>query len=154
MAKKTLVELKEIHNEIIELLLSGYTSSQIVKHFKETQGLSETYTVSRITTAQESIRSAADVDHVLMTDLHLQYYEEAWQFFNEVDNNFGKNKALLAKEKLLGIHRENNNIEINNVVNIEVQVEEQYEISKLNPIEQSRLQLLLEKSHGKEIEKL
>jgi len=154
VAKKTLVELKEIHNEIIELLLSGYTSSQIVKHFKETQGLSETYTVSRITTAQESIRSAADVDHVLMTDLHLQYYEEAWQFFNEVDNNFGKNKALLAKEKLLGIHRENNNIEINNVVNIEVQVEEQYEISKLNPIEQSRLQLLLEKSHGKEIEKL
>ena len=151
--KKSLVELRQIDAEITDFLLSGYTTSQINKHFKETQGFDELYTIGRMNVCQANIRLAANVDPQLMIDLHLQLYEEAWQYFNENDNQFGKNKAMLAKEKLLGVHRENNNVEINNTINLEIQVEEEYDLTKLNEQEYAALQSLLEKSQPKKIEK-
>lgn len=148
MAKeyKSAVELRELDSEIIEYLLTGYTFSQIVRVYKDEKGFDEGYTGNRITLCQQQLREAASVDTGLLVDLHIQFYEEAWQYFHEHDNQFGKNAALKAKERLLGLHKENNTVEINNRTNIEIETEEKYDLTKLTAQEQQILQSLIEKS--------
>jgi hypothetical protein len=143
---KSAVELRELDAEIIEYLLSGYTFSDIVKVYKEEQEFEEGYTANRIALCQQQIRESAKVDSQLLIDLHIQFYEEAWQYFNEHDNQYGKNASLKAKEKLLGLHKETNSIEINNRTNVEIETEEQYDLTKLTAQEQTLLQSLIAKS--------
>lgn len=148
MAKeyKSAVELRTLDTEIIEYLLTGYTFSKIVKLYKKEQGFDEGYTGNRIVLCQQQIREAANVDSQLLIDLHIQFYEEAWQFFHEHDNQFGKNAAMRAKEKLLGLHKENNTVEINNRTNVELETEEKYDLTKLSTQEQQVLESLIAKS--------
>lgn len=134
-----------LKNEIIEWLLNGYSKSQIIKFYVESRDLNNYYVIMRYNEALQEIKIRASVDHEMIFHVHVDMYEQIFQFFEETGNVYGKRKVLYAKEKLLGLHKEDTNLEINNTTNLEIEQEAEYDLEKLQPEEKTRIKLILEK---------
>lgn len=134
-----------LRNEIIEWLLNGYSKSHIIKFYQDSRGLNEYYLVARYNEACNEIRTRASVDHEIILHVHVDFYEQIFRYFEETNNVYGKRKALYSKERLLGLHKEDNNIEVNNTTNIELEQDAVYNLEKLLPEEKNKVNLLLSK---------
>lgn len=134
-----------LRTDIIEWLMNGYSRQQIVKFYSETRDLSERYVEEKYKDAVSEIKKRAGVDNEIVFHVHVELYETIYQFFEENDNVYGKRKALYGKEKLLGLHKEETNLEVNNTTNFELQTEAIYDTKKLLPDEQTRLNTILQK---------
>lgn len=134
-----------LKSDIIEWLLNGYAKRQIIKFYVDTRGFTERYVEEKYNVALKEIKLRSSVDHEMIFHLHIDMYEQIFQYFEEIDNVYGKRKALYAKEKLLGLHKEETNVEINNTTNFELQTTPVYDVKKLTNEEQQKLTLILQK---------
>lgn len=93
--------------------------------------------------AKEAIvnRVATEVEKVV--DLHVRWYETIWRGFDELDMVPGKLAALRQKEKILGLMKEENVVKINNEFNIHIKSKPSYDLNKLSPEEQVRMEKYL-----------
>lgn len=85
-------------------------------------------------------QTLVDIDKII--PLHVELYEKIYQECDKIRFIPGKLKAMRGKEKIVGLHRESNYIEIHNTLNIEVETEAEYDLSKLTPTEQKTLAAL------------
>lgn len=147
MSKIHLSELKrkQFLVETVDFILSGTRKKDIAEYFTNVYQLEENQIDELILAAYKTL-SIDNIDDVMaMIDQHTNLYEYIYKKFFDMGFTAGMLKSLRFKEKLLGLHKENTNIVINNQFNLEVNIDE-YNIEKLNSQEQSRLQLLLEKT--------
>lgn len=80
--------------------------------------------------------------------LHVEKYEELYDWFKRMDLFSNMNQVLFAKERLLGYHRRETNIEIsqeNNTLVVEESVDLEYNLNKLSESERVEFQELLNK---------
>jgi hypothetical protein len=76
---------------------------------------------------------------------HVGKYERIYDFFSSIGHASGTNKAMQAKERLLGLLKENNMLSLTKtetVINVD---QPEYNTSQLTPVEQVRFKELLSK---------
>jgi hypothetical protein len=76
--------------------------------------------------------------------LHVEWYEYIYKYFDEIGHAQGANKAMKAKEELLGIIK--NKVTVNQKVKTTIIKEVRYNTGKLNDKEKKRLVELLNKA--------
>lgn len=138
--KETILQLA------IEGLLKGYPSSELSLELSKAapdvlqddidKAIKEAIVVIRDTTL-------TDIDKII--PLHTEFYERIYREFEEMRYVPGKLKAMKAKERLLGLLKETNYVEIHNELNVEIEKEPEYDVNKLSPSEQGRLEALMKK---------
>lgn len=147
MKKKHLPHKEE---EVIQLaaegLIKGYKASELSLEIKqklpeENEELIEIGIRKAMTMIKE--QTLIDIDKILPQ--HVELYEKIYKRFDELRYVPGKLKALRGKEKLIGLHKEANYVEVYNEVNIEITTDVQYDPSHLNVKEQKRLSDLMKK---------
>jgi len=81
-----------------------------------------------------------------LVNVHVDRYEQSYQWFKRMDDFSGMQAALFSKERLLGYHRRETKIEVeqqNNQVIVELNVDTEYDFSKLTKEEKIVLDELL-----------
>lgn len=143
-AKLNAVEKHEVYNMVIERLMLGVPRAEIIPiiHSMVTEKISEDKAIRLYMEAKEVLENEIIDDAPHIMDVHIGWYEKLYQRFMDLDFQPGMNKCMKLKEKLIGLHRTDTSIVVNNknVVNIVKNV--QYDISKLSSEQQQRLQLL------------
>lgn len=145
--KLTEVQKAELVKFFEESILKAEKRSELLKkaivEYKLTTSQSEFY----YDKAQKNIIEFTERDLGLILDAHVFFYEQLYKFFLETKNTFGISKTLSYKEKLLGLHREDTLIEVNNNISVETTfVEDNFDFSKLSKEKRDRLEFLMNKS--------
>lgn len=141
------IKSDEIINRILKMKLEGITYNIILDTIKEE------FKCSRIAAAfyyQKTIDVMKDLSLELSQQtlhLHLQRYEDLYNWFQK--NNFTKLaiKAMNQREKLIGLHNESVEIEMNTFL-LPEQKDIAYEINQLDQGQKIRLGKLLGKAKG------
>lgn len=84
-------------------------------------------------------------DPVQIIRQHIEWYEQIYDYFHSINHAAGKNKALQAKERLLGILKEGNRVTLKKsetVVN-RTYDDVQYDFNRLTPEEKADYDLLI-----------
>jgi hypothetical protein len=139
-------EAESIHEFAIEGLIKGYSHIDLIDKIRENwMNASEEVVDKLIKRAVKTIReeTLTDIDKIIPH--HIEMYEIIYQEAEGLRNVSTKLRAMKAKERLVGLHRETNSIEIHNTINAEIEVDAQYDLSKLDKKEQKRLELLMKK---------
>lgn len=149
MKKKALPHDEEdIIRVCIEGLIKGYSKDELVdevhKDYKYTY-IPEEEIETLIRRAVNAIKETTLVDLDKIIPIHIERYEWVYKEFDKLRFVAGKIKAMKGKEKLVGMHRENTQVEIHNEVNIEIEGESLYDTSKLNADERKRLEGYMKK---------
>lgn len=95
--------------------------------------------------AMQMIRDSTLTDIDKIIPQHVEIYEQIYAECEKLRYVPGKLKAMRSKERLLGLLKETNYVEIHNELNIEIEREPEYDLSKLNPVEQGRFEALMKK---------
>lgn len=139
-------EEEQMFEFAIEGLVKGYSQTDLLSKLKESwMSAPEEALQKVIKRALKAIKEETLTDIEKIIPLHIEMYEEIYQLADEMRVVGLKVEAMRAKEKLVGLHRETNSIEIHNEVNVEIETEPQYDISKLTTQEQKRLEGLMKK---------
>lgn len=135
----------ELINEVVDWILKGSSYSDIVEKLESEYSLVQYAAVDMYSNAKKKIveDTAMEIDQIIHT--HTSMYEHIYQYFDEVDFHPGRLKAMKAKEALLGLHKEENIVEINNTLNVETEQESEYDLNKLTIEEQIQLSKYLVK---------
>lgn len=140
-------EVEKITQLAVEGLIKGYTSSQLseeVSALYQSAPIEEVQLCIRRAIGVIKLQTLVDVDKII--PIHIGIYEQIYQWFDDMQYVPGKLKALRAKEKIVGLHRESNYVEVYNEVNAEIETDNGiYDISKLSDKEQKRLETLMKK---------
>lgn len=150
--KKTVFNFKteensEVIKQMYDFILAGYGRFEILKFFTDTTE----FTPRSIFSAYESARKELVIKTSLETDdiitSHNAIYQEIMEYCKNENFNEGYMKAMALKEKLVGLHKEQTSIEINNETNIENEQSqrEKYDFNKLEISERNRLNELFTK---------
>lgn len=102
----------------------------------------ESLHLSAIEYFRTNIVDNSDIPHIIKT--HVEKYEKIYNYFYDVGNVQGMNRALALKEKLLGFHRKETILEFNQENNININ-KPQYVVSVLDDNEKNRLNSYLSK---------
>jgi hypothetical protein len=136
----------QIEETAIEGLIKGYAQVELVNILtKDFPEVPQEEVEKVIRGALKRIRESTMTDLDKIIPQHIEIYEKVYAEFDELYYVPGKLKALKQKEKIVGLHKESNTIEIHNEVNIEVEKESGYDISKLTKEEQGRLGELMKR---------
>lgn len=149
--KKILPHEKELIEQfVVEGLIKGYSNDDLILLLKKDYPHLEEEEFRR------GIRAAnAIIKEEVLTDLdkvipqHIEIYEKIYQEFDTLYYLPGKLKAMRQKERLVGLHKEQNTIEVINEVNIEVESGSDYDLNKLTIVEQKRLGELMKRIMNK-----
>ena len=140
-----------VHYEIVklvkELIISGEPKSTIRTNIKTIYNINDVVFDKCYSQSIESLQKSM-VESQFLSDVihaHILDYEEIYKFFDEIDFLSGKLKALQQKERLLGYHKENNVLEINQNNNTTIEVDVNYDFSKLDESERQQVESLLAK---------
>lgn len=90
-------------------------------------------------------RVVEQIDLPMVVHNHVNIYEKIYEFFDSINFSFGKNKTLQAKEKLLGYHKDESLFEVNQEEQVVIEVQQEYDINKLDDGEKVRLVDYLER---------
>ena len=136
------IKQREIINYVIKSILSAEPKSTILDQIKlvfsiESEKVLETLYKSGHDYYDK--RVLGKVERMDVINNHTNLYEEIYKFFNSIDYGQGMNAALLAKEKLLGLHKQENVVELNQRNTVIIEQENIYDLSKLNDIEKKKL---------------
>lgn len=145
--QETLPHTKETILQLaVEGLIKGYPASELSLELSKAvpdapkddieKAIREAIVVIRDTTL-------TDIDKII--PLHVEIYERIYRECGDLRSPMGKVKAMKAKERLLGLLKETNYVEIHNELNVEIEQEPEYDLNKLTPSEQSRLEELMKK---------
>lgn len=148
--KRILSEIEHLKllDDMIVFLLEGYTFSDISEYYERKNGYNNYFLWNYWNKAKQEIEKRADVDIETVIHTHLAMYDEAWKFFENTENQTGKNRALYLKEKLLNLYPEESIIEINNVANYNFEKENEYDITRLTEEEKKKLNYYFKKMEG------
>lgn len=131
----------------IEGLIKGYSTDDLVQKVIEqyhVQDVDEIRTLIRKGLNRIKDETLVDIDRIIPQ--HVELYEWLYQQYDGLRSVTGKVKAMRAKEKLIGLHKENNYVDIYNEMNIEIEMEGGgYNLNALSQQEKDRLQVLLQK---------
>lgn len=144
-------EIESMFEFAIEGLIKGYSQSDLALKLKENWMNAPSDEIDRsIRRAIKAIKEETLVDIEKIIPLHIEDYEQIYQEADRLRSIPLKVQAMRGKEKLVGLHREINSVEIHNEVNIEVDGDPQYDLSKLSEPEQKRLEELMQKIDNQE----
>lgn len=130
----------------IEGLIKGYANSELiallVKDYPNVE-LSEIESLIRSAHLRISEATLVDLDKII--PLHIEIYERIYKEMDDLYYVPGKLKAMRQKEKIVGLHKETNKVDIYNEINVEVETDPVYDISKLDIEEQKKLNALIKR---------
>lgn len=146
--KKSLPHKQELILQLaVEGLIKGYPSSELVVELKraypETND-EEAERLIRQALAFIKDRTLIEIDRIIPR--HVEIYEQIFKEYADLRYVPGKLKAMRAKERLLGLLKETNYVEVHNEVNLTLEQEPQYDLSKLEQTEIKRLEELMERT--------
>ena len=105
------------------------------------QNAQKVITMATTTLEEISKQTAAEV-----IPIHVEKYEKIYRYFYDLDIVNGQNKAMKAKEKLIGLLKDKNTVRINKETNVVINRQVEYDYSKINPEQMKRLQFLTDKA--------
>lgn len=143
----------EMYLFVRNAMLQGFSKLQIQEHLvSELPELTEKQCATMISSAQtyykNNVVDSQDIPSIIQS--HIEKYEKIFRYFYETGNTIGMNRALLLKEKILGLHNKDNILEFNQENNFNVQAPE-YVLSVLDDNEKDRLNHYLSKINLNEI---
>lgn len=143
---KSAEEKRQVVTEVMDRMLGGEGLKDLQDHLISTYGFNRiTANTFLLEVKDEAGRIVSQqAEHIIPT--HLDIYEEVFRYFDGVDFIPGKLKAMRFKEKLMGLHKEDRTVEINNKQTTIIEKQVSYDTNKLNQKEQSRLNELLKKA--------
>lgn len=152
-AKLTALERRKLVKDIELHILNGLGRAEILKKIVRELNrvdINEGYVENYLSEARRNILKTISTNIDDIKNVHIAHYEKIYNYFNETDYAFGKTKSLQYKERLLGLHREDTFVEINNENNIELEMtdEDIYDTTKLSTDELKRLEFLKYKLEG------
>lgn len=139
------IGMKDAFTRARELILQGYPRSEVSLTLEKEFNITPTTANNYIHRTRQEIVDTISTDIDSIIDVHIEIYENIYKYFTEVNNTQGALKALFQKEKLLGQHREDTSIEVNNYTNTEIVREEMFDFKKLDSSETKRLEDFLKK---------
>lgn len=130
--------------EVIMYYMKGYSNSEIADILRPAyKDVKPEEFDSLFRSAGAFIRDKTSVDIDKIIPQHVELYEQIYRKYDSLNHIPGKLKAMRRKEMLVGLHKESNYVEIHNEANITIEVEDRYDVTKLNPKEQKRLTELM-----------
>lgn len=130
----------------VEGLIKGYPSSELLTTIQlSVPDVPVDVIEKAIRDAIVVIRDSTLTDIDKIIPLHVETYEQIYREFEALRYVPGKLKALRAKERLLGLLKETNYVEIHNELNLEIEQEPEYDLNKLTLAERARLEELMKK---------
>ena len=130
-----------------EAIIKGISYTQILKLLEE-NGVKRSIAATVYESAQAAIKSMVSQDLEEVVSIHVQLYEHIYARCEGLAFHAGKLRALAAKEKIVGLHKEDNTIEINNEVNVTIEADDDYDLSLLTEEEKKRYDELYSKIVG------
>lgn len=136
--------------ETMNLILKGNSLQYITNFLNDKYNLPIKYILDNfLLRVKKDISILVAKEAATIIPMHLELYEELYKYLDENGHSAGKMKALKYKEKLMGLHRENNVLEINKKKTTIIQKEVSYDVSRLTSDEVKRFNYLLEKAQKK-----
>jgi len=124
MPKYSSLQVKERRNEVMEMMLKGYTKQSIIEKITEDYSCKPSTVVKDIAYAHTDMYKYYDFDPTEMVKEHIAKYDKIIEQAEIVYDFNTKLKAMQQKEKLLNLHSpdfivnvQNNNT--TNTVNLE-----------------------------------
>jgi len=144
---KSAEQRRRVVSEVLEKILVGESYRDIEKYLSDKYDLPDTYSFNGLFFSAKNQAAKITAQQAdLIIPSHIMIYEQIYKYFEGVGYTAGKMKALKLKEKLLGLHKVDHTIEINNKRTTIIERDAVYDISKLEKNEQSRLDYLLGKA--------
>jgi len=144
MPKSTKKEVQERRQKILSDLLEGKSKKNILQEVSESADITVHQVSKDLEAIENQIGKFRDSELLNILNLHLIRYEEIYLFYtNEMPDQSMAMQALNAKESLMGLHKPEMNMQVNN--NEKVIEHQDYNVGKLAPQEQQRLEILLSK---------
>lgn len=136
----------KIQQFAIEALVKGYSNSELLTLLiKDYPHLALESIEKIIRSSHNRIKEATLLDLDKIIPVHIELYEKIYKEMDELYSMQGKLRAMRQKEKLVGLLRETNVVEIYNEVNVEIESEMEYDLSKLTNEEKKKLENLWKK---------
>ena len=145
-SKLTPLQQRELIKTLEEHLLKGIPYSESVRDLSVEYKVHDFMINNYYEVARKNIISSISKDVDTIIEAHVYFYEQIYRFFEEIESTSGMLKALSYKEKLLGFHREDTFIEINNTINVDVAYETKFDFTSLSLKKQERLKELMKKT--------
>lgn len=140
-------QTKEHRARIVEAIMKGYATGELielVKLYSPVQ-LPNKDILKQIDSAKAHLEEITELDTQKIISIHLGWYEEMYRYFEEIKHVEGMNKVMKAKERLLGLHKRENKVVINNKNTVNVTRKVEYDFSRLSEPQKIRLQELMDK---------
>lgn len=143
-----LVETFELLQDVKEMILQGFSRSEVLselnEQFPDVEYSKLNYLYNRGLTFYK--HNALEREDLLdLIHLHIFEYEQIYKYFCEVDFLPGKKKALRMKETLLGVHKTEQVIEVNQNNTTIVDTQNEYDFEKLDKDEKVKLNEFLKR---------
>lgn len=138
-------------SDILKMLLDGKSSKEIRDYVCDKYRVLPMVASQYLTQARKEVKKYRDrqVDNVL--SIHIQRYEEVYSKLYEINAYSLAMNALQAKEKLLGMHKQDFRLQVNNIDATTViggpnaNSGMNYDFNRLEKKDRLKLQLLLDK---------
>lgn len=138
---------REAVKETSSLLMKGESIKFIQDYLVDKYKLSTSYIRECfIHSVKKEIARATAQNLSTIIPSHILIYEELYKYFDERNHIGGKMITLKNKEKLLGLHKDKNTIEINNRTTTTIEKEMLYNEDNLSFDEKQRLNQLINKA--------
>ena len=112
---------EQLIDDIQEWIISGVSRGDVRKKLMDDQKINQQDADLLIEESMTRIAENVLQDPKVVIADHIKKYEEIFAYFKKVGYVQGMNKALKAKEKLLGILKNQNKLVVNNSKNIVVE---------------------------------
>lgn len=136
-------------NDIIAMLLDARESKEIVQYLVSKYRLTPNTANNYLKEARAAIRARKKFEVNNLVSLHLSRYEELFKCLTEIGADSIAMKALAAKEKLMGFHREGFHMKVTQgeITSVQLQsVDSDYDVNKLTKEKKEQLLNLLNKA--------
>jgi len=128
-----------------EMILRGESIKHICEELYLYCGLEVSKGIAFISETKDAIAESTAENNEKVVEIHMMIYEDIYRRFHTLENATGKMKVMQQKEKLLNLYQdESTEVVVNTQNNINIQ--SHYDVDKLNPHQQDRLQQLLLKA--------
>lgn len=143
--KRDHVQVDKRRREVMKMLVNGSTWEEIRSTISEQYGISRANVQKDMAKVKKKLYEYRDLIMHRVVNLHIIRYEELYKIFKMMDRDDLALSALNYKESLLGFHKPNTSVQVDNTM-IEEEIEEsKYDINKLDEGKQKRLKELAKK---------
>lgn len=138
---------REVILDALDLRLKGYLPADVIEILKlQYPTLTDkdfNYIRSEVNL---SICKMAEDDMFDLVTKHIVRYEKIYHWFRTNKLYDEASNILFLKEKLVGLHNQSVDLEINNIIGDETELSSEYDINKLSETEKQRMMFLLDKA--------